>query len=296
VYPWAKSGFGKPARLETTAVSSDLVLDAALDPGGEQWLVRADSAVRWFVHGKEKPLPSLKWYPWSIGFLRDDPVVAVVPRPMGDLIDYEKLGPVPALLRLEGDDWATLLEIPDLRVKELHKDRAAMMKAMVENAVYFAGDKQGKLWVAGQYAYRLKRLSSAGRSLLEIRMEGGKPRQRIAAKAGKNGFNSVPADPAILDLTEGRDGNLYLVVHTDTGGLALDRYDRGRSVLERIPLDLDLNGRLSLAAGKDALYIASWNGQGGRWKISWAALDEAKWQKLEGVEVSGSAADEDKAR
>ena len=45
-------------------------------------------------------------------------------------------------------------------------------------------------------------------------------------------------------------------------------------------LGLDLTGNATLAAGRDALYLAAHSGDRGRWKISWDDLDRARWKKI----------------
>jgi hypothetical protein len=71
IYPVNKAGdIGKPESLQTGNESLGHVMDVALSPGGDQWLVRAEGKVRLFVEGKEKTLPSMDWQPWSVGFVR----------------------------------------------------------------------------------------------------------------------------------------------------------------------------------------------------------------------------------
>ena len=80
---------------------------------------------------------------------------------------------------------------------------------------------------------------------------------------------------------------MYLFTDTADGGAALDRYDRTRAVLERVPLSLKLKDRPSLAAGRDGLYLAAWSGIGGRWRISWDLLEQARWKKVENCKLDG---------
>ena len=53
----------------------------------------------------------------------------------------------------------------------------------------------------------------------------------------------------------------------------------------RIPLALQLPGRATLAAGKKGLYLAAWNGRGGRWMLGWDALEVASWTPVATAEI-----------
>lgn len=308
VYPVTRKGsLGDPLRLETTAEASRMVQDAVLSPDGGRWLVYADLGVRLFEDGKEKPVPPLSWRPWSIAFLRDTPLVAVVPVPIGDPpLDLERLAAVPWFLSLDNGRWATFVEHRRLPGSELLKDERTMNDFVADYAVFTVGDREGKLWVARQYSYKVERWSPGGRPLLEIAVQGGKvvhrketpanPEAAAAVKRDKTQgretrFNAFTARAAIRDLVEGRDHRLYLLVNTsDDGALALDRYDPVLSVLERTPLSLEKGGRFTMAAGKEGLYLAAWNGRDGRWRIPWEALDAAEWMEVEGAEIKGGTA------
>jgi hypothetical protein len=145
--------------------------------------------------------------------------------------------------------------------------------------------------------------------LLDITIDGGKVRKPQDSKGieidfkGSTDATRAPRQekatytaftaPSIIEaLTEGQDGRMYLFVHTADGGTALDRYDQGRNVLERIPLSLKLKDqRPTLAAGRDGLYLAAWSGDGGRWRISWDRLEQARWKKVEGSKIDGIPAE-----
>jgi hypothetical protein len=68
--------------------------------------------------------------------------------------------------------------------------------------------------------------------------------------------------------------------------LSIDRYDPAQGILERMDLGLEAPGYVSLAAGRDALYVAAPRGDQGRWRISWEDLDRADWKR---VAVKGEA-------
>ena len=182
-------------------------------------------------------------------------------------------------------------------------------QAIAENAAFMTGDRQGKLWVARQYAYHVQKMTASGRVLLDVTVDGGKVRKpqdtkgiEISLKGPtdnpteatrnprqeKGTYTAFTAPSTIEAITEGQDGRIYLFTHVEDGGSALDRYDPARNVLERIPLSLKLKDqRPSLAAGRDGLYLAAWNGDGGRWRISWDRLEQAHWKKVEGSKIDG---------
>lgn len=293
VYPETKNGaLGEPQRLKATASTSTLVLDAVLSPGGDQWLVYADIGVRLFVDGKEKIVPALPWRPWSISFLRDTPVVAVIPIQIGETgRDLEDMAAVPWLLSLGNGKWETVVEHRQLTGKGLAQKDRDQNAFVAETALFMKADHEGKLWVGRQYAYQAERWSASGRLLVKIVVDGGKVeekklRENTEANAAKN-YRVFKAKPAILDLVEGTDHRMYFLVARPDGALVLDRYDPARSVLERVPLDLKKAGRFSLAAGRDGLYLAAWNGRQGRWRIAWEALEEAGWKEVEEAEIGG---------
>jgi hypothetical protein len=297
--------FSEPVRLETTVDRPGTIYNAAMSLSGDRWLVQGARSARLFSEGKEQPVPPLPYKPWSVAFLRDAPLVAVVPLFIrGGSIDIQKLGDAPWFLRLGRDQWDPVVTLKGVSSPELLK-KNLLNQAIAENAAFMAGDRQGKLWVARQYAYHVQKMTASGRVLLDITIEGGKVRKPQDSKGieidfkgstdatrtprqEKGTYTAFTAPSIIEAITEGQDGRMYLFVHTADGSTALDRYDPGRAVLERIPLSLKLKDqRPSLAAGRDGLYLAAWSGDGGRWRISWDRLEQARWKKVEGCKIDG---------
>lgn len=301
VYPVSKSGeMGKPQRLQTANESLGYVHSAALSPSGNTWLIYSESRIRLFMDGKEKPIPSPEWRPWSVGFLRDTPVVCVVPRPTPAAhLRLKDLGAVPWLVTFDDDSWSTLVEHSELSAETAWKERSKMNDWIAEYAGFLVGDRKGKLWMASQYGYRVQRLSPSGRPLLEISVKGREAAQQPKVAAGTadmvkqaeaRGGKAYPftAAQVVAALVEGADGAIYLLVNPGDGDtLALDRYDSVRGILERASLSLKGSGNFTLASGKDGLYLAAWNAKDGRWRIPWQAIEEATWKEVEGVEVKG---------
>ena len=307
VYPISKAGeIGKPEHLLATNEALGFVLDAVLSPAGDQWLVLAQGTVRLFVNGKEKPLPPLSWLPWTVGFLRGTPVVGVMPRLLPSaVLHLQDLGTVPWLLTLDNDRWSPLVEHSGFSAEAAWKDRSKMNEWVAKYASAITPARDGKLWVASQYSYRVQRLSPSGKNLLEFDAGKGKeqaPRKatmsaqaaatvrQAEAQGGKAQFQGFTDTAVIADLVEGPDRAIYLLVHTaGEDSLAIDRYDPSQDVLERVPLSLPGSGRLTLAAGKGGLHVAPFRATGGLWRISWTTLESAPWKAVEGFKVHGGA-------
>ena len=295
VYPVLKNGqLDKPIKLEAAGPLDGPMLDAAMGDGPGDWLIRMPTGLRWFVNGKEKTLPPLPWQPQSVGYLRGAPVVGVTPRPApvnGILIikkNEELPATAPAVLSLSGDRWSTLVEEawPDKR------DSASLLEGCARSIL---GDRTGKLWTARNYAYVLDRYSPAGRRLMQIVVEKGRVAHREEKDVGipseipaadRAHFHPFLGVLKVADLTEGPDRRIYLAAQGGKG-LELDRFDPVDSSLERVELGLQVPGFLSMAAGRDALYVAAPTGDHGRWRISWDELDQANWKRVP-IEDGGS--------
>jgi hypothetical protein len=91
-------------------------------------------------------------------------------------------------------------------------------------------------------------------------------------------------------LTEGRDGAVYLYVAPGVFGAEplLDRYDPVTHRLERAVLALDHTGRVTLAAGRDALWIAAVRGHHQLWRIPWPTLAALPWHPVPDLHLDGT--------
>lgn len=315
IYPLTKSGhLGEPIRLQASGASAGFVREAAMSRAGDRWLLLSGTAVRLFVDGKEKIVPPLDWKPWSLTLVRDVPVVAVAPFPMGGrTVDPKRVGTPPWLLRLDADQWSQTLELKGVSVSDL-LENGGLNDAIAKNSVVMTEDRKGRLWAARQYAYRVQRFSSSGRLLLEITVDKGEVRKKENdrgievrlhdgvqnpteasqnPRTEKGTYFPFTGERVVYGITEGRDGRIYFLISATSGGAALDRYDPGRNLLERIPLSVKLKETFSLASGKDALYLAPWNTDGGRWKISWDELEIAPWKTVKGARIDGFKPEED---
>lgn len=315
IYPLSKSGYlGEPVVLQASGTSAGFVREAAMSRAGDRWLLLSGTTVRLFVDGKETIVPPLNWKPWSLTLLRDVPVVAMAPFPMGGrTVDLKRVGTPPWLLRLDSDQWSQTLELKGASVSDL-LENGGLNDAIAKNSVVMTGDRNGRLWAARQYAYRVQRFTSSGHLLLEITVDQGEVRKKEQAQGieirpheGAQNPREATQNPrsekgtsfpfmgerVVYGITEGRDGRIYLLISVASGGAALDRYDPVRNRLDRIPLSVKLKETFTLAAGKDALYLAPWNTDGGRWKISWDELETAPWKIVKGVRVDGFKPEDD---
>lgn len=296
-----KLGNGRP--FEASHLDSPMpVLDAAMDRHGD-WLVLHGNQPRWFRSGKEEPLPALNWQPSAVALVDGRPVVAVHPLPMGRLSRRELTRP-PLLLAASESDWSVLVDSgldgpPDL---------AQAMQLQQRSAARLFADAGDTLWLAHRYRYRVVHYSAAGRELTTLEVGGGAVKHRESDDpALERASESLEEErerysdrqrtrphvnsalTAVLDLTEGPDGRIYLLVEgVGESGATLDRFDEANGVLERTTLDLRAPGAVSIAAGRDGLFVVPFNGREARFLVPWSDLEAASWETVEDIVVDGS--------
>lgn len=164
-----------------------------------------------------------------------------------------------------------MIEHDGLSAEAAWKDRHKMNEWVEKHASYIAPARDGKLWIANEYTYRLRRVSASGKPLLEILL--AKVKEKTAQKSPSNSAATALAQQAekqggkaqaftapavIADVIEGADRAIYLLVRpAGVTALALDRYDPVRNLLERAPLSLKGAGRFTLASGKDCPAVSN---------------------------------------
>lgn len=298
VYPVTKSHeLGEPAALAATPLSGHL-LDAAMSSHGD-WALLVGTEVHSFTGGKERAaLPALPWFPSGIGFLRGEPVALVVPPRLGGTGEDDS---PPLLLTLGHDSWSAEAREP------LHGAARDYDDAMLRRAALTLDAGQGRYYLARQYAYRIE-LRRLGRvaPLADLRLGKGEPllkkkpeedTRRLRDQAKAEGIDLQGATVsafhgafAILALASGGpDDRLYVLDGPGIAGdgCSLDRINWEARRVERTSLGLACNGRMTMAAGRDGLYLAKHRADGGgRYFVSWAAVEGAKWSPVKGVELT----------
>jgi hypothetical protein len=303
VFPLGENDrLGEAVKLKANALGrSGPLIDGAMSADGD-WLVREGPRARLFRGGKEVTLEDSGWYLAGLGWLRGDPLLSV--EPARTVPGPQPKGPPPLVLRWTGRAWETLLTDVSLPGIDEPLDPTARAYRQVE----LLGDSKGTLWAANTYRYLVRRFSPSGKLKLKIAVGKGEVQQRkdasaaqktFAREVGKSGLarqkgaviQAATAVPVTDALAEGRDGKMYFLVHQgwEGGDFALDRYDTVRSILERVPLRLQNVGVMSMASGKDGLYIAAFSAQRGRWKILWGDIDAAAWKPVNGAKIDDLA-------
>jgi hypothetical protein len=274
---------------------------AAMSPGGD-WLIQEGARIALFRDGKETTLADPGWYLRGLGWLRDDPLLSV--EPARTVPAPAPKGPPPLVLRWTGKAWETMIAEPMPPGVDDPLDESVRTRRWVE----LLGDSRGTLWVANSYRYLVQRYSSSGKLKLKIAVGKGEVERRKDAAQAQRAFAGEIAESGrtaekgfvaqaatglqVLDaLAEGRDGKMYFLVHQgwEGGDFALDRYDAVRAVLERALVRLQNVGVMTMASGKDGLYLAAFSAQRGRWKISWEDIDAAAWKPIKDARIDDFA-------
>jgi hypothetical protein len=306
IYPLKNGELSQPIELERPSFAAPVpVLDAAVDDPRD-WVALFGGEIRWIRAGKEVTLPELHWSAAAVALLDGRPVVAVYPNPVGRPTDRE-LRSVPLLMTPDGDGWSILAESK----RKSFARREERAEARITDAARLLTDSRGTLWLGSTYRYRLVHFSAAGDELLTLEVGEAKiqrrgedevedtrvhfEKERVRhADPTKVRIAVNSAVPAILDLTEGRDGMIYLLVSGDgepgsESRWALDRFNSVTGLLERTALNTWNSGALSVASGRDGLYIIPFNAQTRRLFIPWERVEVADWQPVEGVKINGQA-------
>jgi hypothetical protein len=272
-----------------------------MSPSGE-WLIlrRGTAPAVLLADGKAERLAPAERYVQAVGFLRGDPVVGVLS--MGGFMSARERESPSLLLTYEGGRWAPLLSEP----VPSRAGEDDVMSAILDRGGTLLGDAECTLWVAQHYLYRIRRFSGAGKRLLDLQVGDGKPhdvadpdaaRRQFLREAGRQGMaasskaqaQAITAEEVVRAFTRRRDGTVYLLVKAGPG-FALDRFDPGRGMVERTPLAFAAGDKIhSMAAGQDALYLAAYRGDQGRFRLPWEAVEAADWQPVEKVQVRTTA-------
>ncbi len=289
---------GQPVVFQVSGTLDGEVAGAVLDPSGEYWLVMTRFP-RLFRQGREVFLQSPPFVPFGAWFAGGQPVAGVWPLLIAqDPSEVERFrqGPSPWFVRWNGKEWETWLTVK--KAKELGFSSPGSGD-MEERAASLVAAKGGTV-VASIYDHRMALLDANGKTLAAVavplqsspespeeaarRLEASMKRQGMDPSAARVVFASRRT-PAILGLTTCGTGEVLVAVSSVVvgKGIALERWRVGERRLQRLRLDLDIGGKLSLACGTTGLYLAAYRGSSGRWWISRETWENSRWQEVEGA-------------
>jgi hypothetical protein len=298
----AKGRLGKDAAFEPRGYSAR----ATMSLDGGEWVIYSKPNYIYVFRGSDmKSLES----PWEISALVSnggDLFAALVPAEMNTTAPTMlRLKRLPLLQQWDGNRWTTMAEGPFPGNRPAGVNHAAFMDGLY--SVLLAPTLERRLWMADEFAYRLRRFSPSGKLEDELSVEGGKTtwsnrsdkewaQAEAAAKRGgmagwsRNSLSAARAETVFRGMAVGRDGAVYLLVETKHG-MALDRFQPALLSLDRVLLTgLEASpGLPTMAAGNLGLYIAGWSGRDGIGFIDSETLDAADWKPVDGAVLNGQA-------
>ena len=189
-----KGTFAPAGKLERFPTGEDhpFVRDAALSPGGDEWVVLdVGHGPRCFRDGKERQLPALGWRATAVAMAGGRPVAAALPAPTRDVklvagrdgkVVLDSAEPPPLLLSLGDSGWETMAR-EEYDFGSLHWPEANGKMYLLRDARLTA-DAKGNLWMAEEFGYRLRKFTPAGRPAGQLTVGKGKPalKERSAAE------------------------------------------------------------------------------------------------------------------
>lgn len=286
---------GEATYLHAPAPLKGSVDFAAMGAAGDEWLLGAGGDLVEFRDGRSQLVPDLSWMATSIALLDGKPAAGVVPITFGR---PPEPGDPPLVMTLEPGGWS---RFASLALAKPVAGRHGVDVLFANHSTRIAASPRGGLWVARPYASRIAHYTGGGTADAEVVLGRGAPIYRrdkdqaeraTRESARRTGYDmtktsaiAFTARMSIRGITVGRDGTLYVV--TTPGApreaAAVLRLRPGGG-LERVPLGLDLDGEVSLAAGKDALYLTPLHGRPVVWRLPTEELEQAGWTELGAAE------------
>ncbi len=296
----AKGRLGKDAGFEPKGYGAR----AAMSLDGSEWVVYSKPNYVYVFHGSD--MQSLE-SPWEIAALASgggELLAALAPAEMNTSAPTMlSLKQLPLLQQWDGDRWTTLAEGPFPENRPAGVNHAAFLDGLY--SVLLAPTPERRLWMADEFAYRLRRFSPSGKLEDELTVGNGKvtwsdrtdkewsQAEAAAKKGGLSGWSrrslsAERAETVFRGMAAGRNGAVYLLVDTKQGP-ALDRFQPALLSLDRVLLTgLDAGpGLPTMAAGNQGLYIAPWSGRDGIGFIDSETLDNADWKPVDGAALNG---------
>jgi hypothetical protein len=155
------------------------------------------------------------------------------------------------------------------------------------------------------YTGRLVRFTASGRPDSTIVLGSGtaqhqheaERKEAILSSLHKHGYDNpnvtagaFTAQLLLRGIAFGQDGTLYTVLSPSLtgGGTALGRLNLTTVSFETTPVELPVNGELSMAAGREGLYLSALSGTSDLWLMTWRQLESAPWADFAKLEIRGS--------
>lgn len=305
VYPLRDGVAGEPVRLQLSGAVGEPVTQAALSSDGRRWAVATPQRVFLFDDGEPSAMPDVGWFVTSLAMVRDTPVLGVLPMAVGLSPTARRPAAPPLLLRFEGREWRPFVQGS---YAERSKTLDPFNALFTEHTVELAADARGRSWLIHPFTGKVTRYSPAGR--LEQRMvlgsgiaqhkeDAAQLRREFDRKLRVRGLRSSNATTgvftgklAVRGATVTPGGDLYLLLDSvlTRSGPALARYDNVHHRVETAPLSFAEEGEVTMAAGREGIYLASEIEGRRRWLLPWAQVEAAVWTPWEQTRIEGAPA------
>lgn len=294
VYSIARGRAAAQRRLQRPAMGDGETASVAMSPDGSHFLVSAANHILSISGARTEVLPETGWFVTSVGYLGDSAVAGVLPMQVGGLPSAGRPTTPPLILRNAGSGWGTYIEG---RLPDRSRQRDPMDALFAEHTIRLATSGDGRLWVSYPYLGRIVRYAPSGKPDLQLVVGSGAARYReekglltaFLDQLRGRGFDTENAKVGVFSaklgirgLAPAPNGMLYVVLDRSlTGrGTELARFDSARGVVESVPLPLSNEGELSMAGGREGLYLAGIRGSEARRSISYEAIAHAGWRQL----------------
>lgn len=301
IYAFERGEISKPKRLAMVMPPESRPTAAAMSWDASSWALVASNRVFYWVDGRQQSTPDVGWLVTSVALQRNTPIAGVLPMAVGQ--PTLKRAPSPPLaLRLGDDAWETFIPGKLPKRSQAHDPIDALF---ADYSVKLATDRQGRAWAAYPFTGRIVRFTASGRLDSEIVLGSGVAQHReeaaqkraLLASLRKQGYNNPKATVGVFTaqlllrgFTFGQDGTLYTLVGPALtgGGMALGRLNLATFSFETTPVVLPDGGELSMAAGREGLFLATLSGSSDLWRFTWGQLEAAPWAEFTRFQILGS--------
>jgi len=297
------SGLHEAGALKTVETTRPPFLPA-LSSDGCCWLVNTSSGALVLFEGEEGKLLPKPPVPADLVLLAgDDPLVGtVLSAAMLDMFPERERDEPPLLWTLSGSEWRPLLNLPEAEEASRTDTELALTSSVV-----IAADAKGRVWVADEFAYAVRKLSPAGSKVIEVIDPQVREPAEASAEAQKRLEDQLVAtgvrperitdaiampSPLVRAMTTWA-GDAFLLLQLRGGGdWALDRIDGSSGDVRRVRVTIDQPERIrTMAATADGLVLAAARARDGLFLLAWDELEPA-WTEVPGLERTRGAEEE----